>query len=98
MLGPIDCSFEQPFRCRYELVGTQGVIEVPDAYLPPAVGKPTAMLGSIGSAPDSGAGPDRVQTLEFEPTDQYAAMVDAFADDPRRRAGSRTRPRTAWPR
>src|SRR5262249_59483356 len=36
LLGVIDCSFEQPFRCSYELVGTAGVIEVPDAYLPPA--------------------------------------------------------------
>ena len=42
VLGPIDCSFEQPFRCVYELVGTRGVIEVPDAYLPPA--RPTARL------------------------------------------------------
>ena len=77
LLASIDCSFEQPFRCRYELVGTRGVIDVPDAYLPPAV-KPSAVLGSTGNAPDSAAGPDRVQTLEFEPTDQYAAMVDAF--------------------
>jgi D-xylose 1-dehydrogenase (NADP+, D-xylono-1,5-lactone-forming) len=79
LLSAIDCSFEQPFRCRYELVGTRGVIDVPDAYLPPAAGRPSARLGSIGAAPDAGAGPDRVQTLEFEPTDQYAAMVDAFA-------------------
>jgi D-xylose 1-dehydrogenase (NADP+, D-xylono-1,5-lactone-forming) len=77
LLGMIDCSFEQPFRCRYELVGTKGVIDVADAYLPPAV-KPSAVLGSIGAAPDSGVGPDRVQTLEFEAIDQYAAMVDAF--------------------
>ncbi len=77
VLASIDCSFEQPFRCRYELVGTKGGIDVPDAYLPPA-DKPFAVIGSIGAAPDSGAGPDRVGTLEFEPIDQYAAMVDAF--------------------
>ena len=35
VLASIDCSFEQPFRCVYELVGTRGVIEVPDAYFPP---------------------------------------------------------------
>src|SRR5205085_1965198 len=34
--GLIDCSFEQAFRCTYELVGTRGAIEVPEAYLPPA--------------------------------------------------------------
>ena len=29
VLGLIDCSFEQPFRCVYELVGTKGAITVP---------------------------------------------------------------------
>jgi xylose dehydrogenase (NAD/NADP) len=79
LLAMIDCSFEQPFRCSYELVGTRGSIEVADAYLPPAVGKPTALLRTISSPSDSGAGADQVTTLEFEPVDQYAAMVDAFA-------------------
>jgi len=78
-LATIDCSFEQPFRCTYELVGSRGVIEVPDAYLPPAAGKALAHLRTIGAASDSGAGTDQVKTLEFEQTDQYAAMVDAFA-------------------
>jgi predicted dehydrogenase len=75
----IDCSFEQPFRCTYELVGTRGVIEVPNAYLPPADRPPTARLRTIGSGSDSDAGSDPVATLEFESTNQYAAMVDAFA-------------------
>ena len=48
VLASIDCSFEQPFRCVYELVGTRGVIEVPDAYLPPAVGSPIARLRTLG--------------------------------------------------
>lgn len=74
----IDCSFEQPFRCAYELVGTRGVIAVPDAYLPPAQGKPTALLRAIGSVSSLGTAGDEVQTLEFEPVNQYAAMVDAF--------------------
>src|SRR6185312_13499146 len=30
VLGQLDCSFEQPFRCVYELVGSRGTIEVPD--------------------------------------------------------------------
>lgn len=78
-LATIDCSFEQPFRCTYELVGTQGLIEVPDAYLPPATGKALARLRTIGAVSDSGAGADQVKTLEFEQADQYAAMIDAFA-------------------
>jgi D-xylose 1-dehydrogenase (NADP+, D-xylono-1,5-lactone-forming) len=79
ILATIDCSFEQPFRCTYELVGTQGVIEVPDAYLPPATGKALARLRTIGAVSDAGAGADQVETLEFDQADQYAAMVDAFA-------------------
>jgi D-xylose 1-dehydrogenase (NADP+, D-xylono-1,5-lactone-forming) len=79
VLAAIDCSFEQPFRCWYELVGSRGVIDVPDAYLPPGTGKPTALLRTIGSSSDSGAAADKVQTLEFDIVDQYAAMVDAFA-------------------
>src|SRR6185312_130425 len=79
VLATVDCSFEQPYRCSCELVGTRGVIEVPDAFLPPAGGRPTARLRTIGSACDSGDASDAVRTLDFEPTDQYAGMVDAFA-------------------
>ncbi len=79
VLATIDCSFEQPFRCQYELVGSRGSVGVPDAYLPPKAGKPTALLRSLGAALDSGSGGDRVEVLEFESADQYAAMVDAFS-------------------
>jgi D-xylose 1-dehydrogenase (NADP+, D-xylono-1,5-lactone-forming) len=79
ILATVDCSFEQPYRCSYELVGTRGVIEVPDAYLPPSTGQPIAHLRTTGRPSDSGAASDEVRTLEFEPIDQYAAMVDAFA-------------------
>ncbi len=68
VLGLIDCSFEQPFRCSYEVVGTRGMIEVENAYLPPAE-RSTARLTIDGAA----------QELEFAPTNQYACMVDAFA-------------------
>jgi predicted dehydrogenase len=68
VLGLIDCSFEQPFRCFYELVGTRGVIQVPDAYLPPE--HPVAQLVATDGA--------RTE-LRFDGYDQYAAMVDAFA-------------------
>ena len=67
VLGLIDCSFEQPFRCTYELVGTQGSIEVPDAYLPPET-------RSIARVIVKG----KSRELEFENTNQYSAMVDAF--------------------
>jgi D-xylose 1-dehydrogenase (NADP+, D-xylono-1,5-lactone-forming) len=67
VVGLIDCSFEQPFRCSYELVGSKGVIEVPDAYLPPA--HPVARVRDVGET----------REVTFEGTDQYAAMVDAFA-------------------
>jgi len=79
VLATIDCSFEQPFRCRYELVGTRGLIEVPDAYLPPAATRPAARLRTLGALSDSSAGGDQVRVLEFEPVNQYAAMVDSFA-------------------
>jgi xylose dehydrogenase (NAD/NADP) len=79
VLAMIDCSFDQPFRCHYELVGTRGLYEVPDAYLPPKVGKPKALVRSVGAASDSSSGDDVVGVLEFEPIDQYAAMVDAFS-------------------
>jgi hypothetical protein len=79
VLAAVDCSFEQPFRCSYELVGTRGVIDVPDAYLPPASGRPIARIRTTGSASDSGAATDDARVLEFDPVDQYAAMVDAFA-------------------
>jgi len=64
VLGLVDCSFEQPFRCVYELVGTLGTIEVPDAYLPPE--KPTARVNG--------------GEVVFGGADQYGAMVDAFAE------------------
>jgi predicted dehydrogenase len=79
VLATVDCSFEQPYRCSCELVGTRGVIEVPDAFLPPAGGRPMARLRTIGSACDSEAASDDIRTLEFEPINQYSAMVDAFA-------------------
>ncbi len=79
VLAAIDCSFEQPFRCVYELVGTRGVIDVPDAYLPPTKQKPIARWRTIGSASDSDAGTDLNKNQEFEIADQYAAMIDSFA-------------------
>ncbi len=67
VLAEFDCSFEQPYRCSYILIGSKGAIEVPDAYLPPA--RPTARLRTGESAQD----------LVFDGHNQYAEMVDAFA-------------------
>ncbi|MBX6312672.1 MAG: Gfo/Idh/MocA family oxidoreductase [Isosphaeraceae bacterium] len=67
VIALIDCSFEQPFRCSYELVGTEGAIEVPDAYLPPA--RPVALW----------RGAEGARELVFDGGDQYAGMVDTFA-------------------
>ena len=67
-------------RCVFELVGTRGVIDVPDAYLQPTKHKPIARLRTIGSTSDSDAGTDLIENLAFEGADQYAAMIDCFAN------------------
>jgi predicted dehydrogenase len=79
VLATIDCSFEQPFRCHYELVGSRGVIEVPNAYIPPRDSKPSARLRSLGQDSDSSTGSGSAQVLEFEHSNQYGAMIDAFS-------------------
>jgi predicted dehydrogenase len=66
VLAQIDCSFEQPFRCTYELVGSLGTLTVPDAYSPPL--RPVAHLVREG----------RAEELSFDGRDQFACMVDAF--------------------
>lgn len=69
VLGVIDCSFEQPFRCFYELVGSTGYIEVPAAYLPDE--SPIARhFDAEGKL---------VEQLTFDGRNQYACMVDNFA-------------------
>lgn len=68
VLALVDCSFEQPFRCALELVGTRGSIEIADAFLPAE--HPTARLILDGKEP---------QVLSFDGKNQYGAMVDAFA-------------------
>jgi D-xylose 1-dehydrogenase (NADP+, D-xylono-1,5-lactone-forming) len=79
VLASIDCSFEQPFRCHYELSGTRGSIDVPLAYLPAAGSKPTATLMRIDSDENADSRPQGSRIVEFEPVDQYTAMVDDFA-------------------
>jgi hypothetical protein len=55
------------------------VIEVPDAYLPPTAHKPTARLRTIGAGSDADSDSDLTELLEFPEANQYAEMVDAFA-------------------
>ena len=76
VLAQVDCSFEQPFRCDSEIVGTKGVIEVPMAFLPPD--HPIATLQKTAGAGE--LEPEGPETLSFDGRNQYAAMVDAFAE------------------
>ncbi len=78
VLAAVDSSFEQPYRCAYELVGSKGVIEVPNAYQPPTSGAPLARLQMMVSGSDGEAGADPVESLEFPAVNQYAEMVDSF--------------------
>jgi predicted dehydrogenase len=80
VLGSIDCSFEQPFRCVYELVGTKGAVEVPDAYLPPTTFPPLARLRTIGAGSDADSAADLIKESTFDSRNQYSAMVDAFTE------------------
>jgi len=69
VLASIDCAFDQPDRCFLELVGSEGVLEVPDAFVPSPNKAAIAILKS---------GEEPPQTLKFAVADQYAAMVDVF--------------------
>lgn len=66
----IDCSFEAPFRCEVELVGTKGSITLPDAFLPPPEAK---LLLRKGTLPE-----DQAQTIVFSKANQYAEQVTDF--------------------
>ncbi len=79
ILAAIDCSFEQPFCCRYQLVGDRGTIEVPDAYLPPQNAPAVAHVARYASEAYLSNTGAQTETLTFEPVNQYSAMVDAFA-------------------
>ena len=59
VLASVDCSFEQPFRCAYELVGTRGRHRGPRRLSPAREGRPIARLRTIGLGADSGAAAGR---------------------------------------
>lgn len=72
ILANIDCSFEAPFRCEVELVGTRGSITLPDAFLP----RPEAtLLIRRGTLPE-----DRAETISFPIANQYADQVTDFCN------------------
>lgn len=66
VLGQIDCSFEEPYRCSFEVVGTTGMLQVPAAYLP---GDSPQIVLQRG---------DQVETIDVPAADQYADMADHF--------------------
>lgn len=74
VLGAVDCSFEQPYRCVCELVGAEGSLEIEQAFLPTS----SARVRLCRRGTDADAGDS--EWLEFEYVDQYARMVDAFAE------------------
>jgi predicted dehydrogenase len=62
----LDCSFEVPYRNRFEIVGTKGAIEFPDGVLPPE--ESTLVLRTAGGT----------ETIRFAAADQYAEMIECF--------------------
>lgn len=70
VLANIDCSFEAPFRCEVELVGTKGSITLPDAFLPPPEAK---LLVRRGMEPE-----DQPELITFPLANQYESQVTDF--------------------
>ena len=70
VLANVDCSFEAPFRCEVELVGTKGTITLPDTFLPPPTAK---LLVRRGTAPETVS-----ETTVFPEANQYAEQVSDF--------------------
>lgn len=68
VLASIDCSFEQPFRCSLEVVGSKGRVCAPLAFLPPE----TPVLDRS----DDEQAASVVTT--FRQPNQYASMVETF--------------------
>ncbi|MBX3414561.1 MAG: Gfo/Idh/MocA family oxidoreductase [Pirellulales bacterium] len=66
VMALFDSSFECPFRCRLEIVGTKGAVELPGGVLP----DPEATLIVTTEA--------GTQTVRFPAAQQYAEQVKAF--------------------
>jgi predicted dehydrogenase len=70
VLANVDCSFEAPFRCEVELVGSKGAIILPDAFLPTLAAK---LLVRRGTSPETTAEP-----MISPEANQYAEQVTDF--------------------
>jgi xylose dehydrogenase (NAD/NADP) len=69
-LASFECSFRTPYRASYEVIGEHGRIEV----IAPFITNNNETL-IVLHTPD-----DRAQTYAFPATDQYALMVEHFAE------------------
>ncbi len=69
-LAEVDCSFQVPRRMLAEVVGTEGRVEVPTAWLPGQAESVLHLERADGS----------VEMLAFPAVDQYQIMVEEFAD------------------
>src|SRR5262249_46393059 len=63
----LDCSFECPYRNRFEIVGTKGAIEFPQGVSPPEA-------ATLVARTTAGA-----ETIPLPAADQYTEMLDCFA-------------------
>ncbi len=70
VVANIDCSFEAPFRCRAELVGTQGRMILEDAFLPRDESV-ILLQRSMDQDPV-------IEVERTEPANQFACQVTAF--------------------
>jgi predicted dehydrogenase len=69
-LANIDCSFEAPYRTEVELVGTRGLIVLPNAFLPPPEAKLLIRRETTSREPP--------ETITFPATSPYAEEVTDF--------------------
>jgi len=70
VLANIDCSFEAPFRCHAEIIGTKGSITLPNAFLPAIEAK---LLLRTDMEPEAVP-----EVITFGECNQYAEQVTDF--------------------
>jgi predicted dehydrogenase len=69
-LANIDCSFEAPYRTEVELVGTRGMITLPNAFLPPPEARMFIRREMTSREPP--------ETITFPTVSPYAEQVTDF--------------------